>query len=112
MANIDISYVPVPGYNEWQLYATREGHLYRNKSFKNGTECFKEIGSNHSLGYREFNISNQGVHLRGLVHVMIARTFILNPKTNQSWIISVIIKAIILLKIYVGLINMVIVVAV
>ena len=81
-AKSEIVYVPVPNYcEEWQLYATREGDLYRKRSYKNGAEKVVKIGSkDNSNGYMRFDVkNNNGTILRGYNHVLIARTFILNP---------------------------------
>ena len=75
----EIVYVPVPGCEMWNLYATREGNLYRKRSYANGTEKFRKIGSKHHSGYIQFRVRTNGTKLEGLVHILIARTFITNP---------------------------------
>ena len=76
----EIVYVPVPGYGEWQLYATREGNLYRRRSYKNGTEKYVKIGSKSCDGYIHICIQNNCARLQAYAHVIIARTFINNPE--------------------------------
>ena len=76
-AKSEIVFVPVPGFEEWSLYATREGHLYRKKE-KKGEIIFREIGTKNSK-YMRFTVRNNGTILRGYNHVLIARTFIDNP---------------------------------
>ena len=75
-----IVFVPVPNYvEEWQLYATREGNIYKKRLYANGAEKFIKIGYMHSDGYLRFEVRNNGTRLRGFVHVFIAKTFIPNP---------------------------------
>ena len=80
----EIVYVPVPGYcDEWNFYVTREGDLYRRRSYKNGTEKYVKIGSKcKNNGYIKFGISNKGIVMYGKVHVFIAKTFIPNPENK------------------------------
>ena len=75
----EIVFVPVPNYcEEWKLYVTREGNLYRRRSYKNGTEKYVKIGSKEPSGYMRFIVKNKGTILRGYNHILIARTFIPN----------------------------------
>ena len=79
----EIVFVPVPNYvEEWDIYVTREGHLYRKRSYKNGTEKFRKIGYKNKDGYIQFHIMTNGIRLDGLVHVLIVRTFTANPENK------------------------------
>ena len=74
----DVVLSPVPGHEEWNLYATKDGSIFRKKERK-GCVVFQEIGSRRKNDYSQCNIKNNGALLRVLVHVLIAKTFVPNP---------------------------------
>ena len=98
----EIVYVPVPGYGEWQLYATREGNLYRRRSYKNGTEKYVKIGSKYVMDIFIFAYKTIMPDYKRTLTLSLRERLLIILKINRVLIILTETKSIIVLKIYGG----------